>query len=481
MTERGRAPRGPTALGTDRASGASGPGVGPRGFMSGGANLRNMSLPDLLAETAGDEDVVAEVSLGGDDRLAVTPTRTLVYRGDGLLSDESVAEYSHDVERIAVSTGRRKAKLTLGYGLDGDETLSLPAKRADEVLHPILAGVLSATGVTDPGESVLRTFRFSELTLVVTSDRLVKHVGAAVWDEEFEEFPYADLTGLDFEEGTVATAVVLAHGGRSERFKTPNESARALREILVDAVCDYHGVGSLEEFRVTVADEEDEAESGADADGATDFGEGLDPLSASPAADAEAEAEAERGADDGVASDASAGDDPLSAGVGDSEPSAAAAGTENDDDSAAAPAGETSDAAADRDVDPAGDADPLSDTAGTASDDATAGGSVDADPLVGTGAEESAFDADPASEADLGRDTAGEPPAEGAAPTEGAASSPTDADSFDGSPFESAGVEGEDLATEVAELRRVVEAQSERLDRQSELIERLIEELRRGR
>ncbi|WP_144797363.1 DUF7115 domain-containing protein [Halorubrum depositum] len=466
-----------------------------------------MSLPDLLAETVGDEDAVAEVSLGGDDRLAVTPTRTLVYRGDGLLSDESVAEYSHDVERIAVSTGRRKAKLTLGYGLDGDETLSLPAKRADEALHPILAGVLSATGVTDPGESVLRTFRFSELTLVVTSDRLVKHVGSAVWDDEFEEFPFADLTDLDFEEGTVATAVVLAHGGRSERFKAPNESARALRETLVDAVCAYHGVDSLEEFRVTVADDE-EPQADADADGATDFGEGPDPLSASPVADAEAEAEAAAGtradtepgtnAEPGTdaESDADAAADPLSAGVGDADPTAATGATE--DDPAGASATDVAGAEPGDDPGPVDDADsgdgpdPLGETAGSASDDAVAGRAADADPLAESPAEESAVDVDPGDGADFASDTAGEPPAEGTAPSDGAApadsdepaaregAAPTD-DGFDGSPFETAGVEGEDLATEVAELRRVVEEQSERLDRQSALIERLIEELRRGR
>jgi hypothetical protein len=412
-----------------------------------------MSLPDLLAETVGDESVVAEVSLGGDDRLAVTPTRTLVYRGDGLLSDESVAEYSHDVERIAVSTGRRKAKLTLGYGLGGDETLSLPAKRADEVLHPVLAGVLSATGVTDPGESVLRTFRFSELTLVVTSERLVKHVGSAVWDEEFEEFPYADLTDLDFEEGTVATAVVLAHGGRSERLKAPNESARELRETLVDAVCDYHGVGSLEEFRVTVADDEDDADG--DADSTTDFGEGPDPLSASPVADAEAEAEAELSAE--TESTAASDGDVGSAARADE---GADRSTPPEDGGAADP-----EPVAEGSVD---DTDPLGDEA----DDALAGHAVDADPLAESPAAESAVDPEPSDEADFASDTAGEPVAEGVA---------ADADAFDGSPFETAGVEGEDLATEVAELRRTVEEQSERLDRQSALIEQLIEELRRGR
>jgi hypothetical protein len=413
-----------------------------------------MSLPDLLAETVGDESVAADVSLGGDDRLAVTPTRTLVYRGDGLLSDESVTEYSHNVERIAVSTGRRKAKLTLGYGLDGDETISVPTSRADEVLHPVLAGVLSTTGVTDPGESVLRTFRFSELTLVVTSDRLVKHVGSAVWDDEFEEFPYADLTDLDFEEGTVATAVVLAHGGRSERFKAPNESARELRETLVDAVCAYHDVDSLEEFRVTVADDDGEADT--DAGGATDFGEGPDPLSASPVADAEAEAEAE---------------------------ARTAAGVEHD--SAASPDDDAGDG------DPVGDADPLDAT--ETADEAAAGHAVDADPLAESPTEEPAVDVAPAEDADVASDTAGEPskpgseaasPAPETEPGASAArgeSSPTDDDAFDDSPFESAGVEGEDVATELAELRHTVEQQSERLDRQSALIEQLIEELRRGR
>ena len=267
--------------------------------MPGAAYPGRMSLPELLAGTVGDEDVVAEVPLGGDDRLAVTPTRTLVYRGDGLLSDESVDEYGHDVERIDVSTGRRKAKITLGYGLDGDETLSVPSKRVDDVLHPVLAGVLSASGVTGAGETVVRTFRFSELTLIVTSERLVKHVGSAVWDPEFEEFHYSDLTGLDFEEGTVATAVVLVHDGRSERFKAPNESARAVRETLADAVCSFHDVASLEEFRVAAA-EADEAATGGESGGTTDFGEGPAPRSAAPVADADADADEPRTASGGA-------------------------------------------------------------------------------------------------------------------------------------------------------------------------------------
>jgi hypothetical protein len=454
-----------------------------------------MSLPELLAETAGDESVVATVPLGGDDRLAVTPTRTLVYRGDGLLSDESVATYSHDVERIALSTGRRKAKLTLGYGLDGDETIAVPVKRADEVLHPILAGVLSARGVTDPGESVVRTFRFSDLTLVVTSDRLVKHVGSAVWDEEFEEFPYADLTDLDFEEGTVATAVVLAHGGRSERFKAPNESARAVRETLVDAVCAFHDVDSLEEFRVTVAaDEGGAGDATATTGGTTDFGEGPDPLSASPVADAEAEAEA--GTEAGTGADAEAD----TAAEPEREPASAAA-IESDsravndvDRDGSGPEGADP---SDRD-----DADPLSadiedaapptsrDATTTVTDDTGPEGAASTGSMGATGeAETTALDTSDddiirGADASMAKATAVDTDADRDGDADHSvdeSAAPTGDNSFDGSPFESAGVEGEDLATEVAALRSTVEAQSDRLDRQSMLIEQLIEELRRGR
>ena len=460
--------------------------------MPGAAYPGRMSLPELLAATVGDEDVVAEVPLGGDDRLAVTPTRTLVFRGDGLLSDESVDEYGHDVERIEVSTGRRKAKITLGYGLDGDETLSVPAKRVDDVLHPILAGVLSASGVTAPGETVVRTFRFSELTLIVTSERLVKHVGSAVWDPEFEEFHYEDLTGLDFEEGTVATAVVLVHDGRSERFKAPNESARAVRETLADAVCSFHGVESLEEFRVAAAEAEESAPD-AEASGTTDFGEGPDPLSASPAADAEADADGLETGPDGATG---AADPPAESGPGSAaddavDPDAAASQSA---ESTAESIAESSEAAAD---DPLG-ADPLATDASvdeaTADplDDATATESPDADATESASAADgiereagdesaSAVDTEALAADATGADSAtGDPIGDADADADADGPVPGD-DAFDGSPFESAGVEDADLASEVAALRRTVEAQSERLDRQSALIEQLIEELRRGR
>ncbi|WP_281195275.1 hypothetical protein [Halorubrum sp. F4] len=442
-----------------------------------------MSLPELLAGAAGDEEVVARVSLGGDDLLAVTPTRTLVYRADGLLSDEAVEEYAHDAERIAVSTGRRKSKVVFGYGLDGEKTLSVPSKRLDDVVHPVLAGVLSARGVTDSGESVVRTFRFSELTLVVTDSRLVKHVGSAVWDEEFEEFPYADLTDLDFEEGTVATAVVLAHDGRSERFKAPNESARAVRESLVDAVCEFHGVGSLEEFRVVVADDEDDAAE--ESTGTTDFGEGPDPLSASPAADAEATSERNAGIETGAAADPETApgsttgmdaDVPSEAdfdrgGAGPADRHGGGEGTvENTGataDAVDAPADAGRADPADIGSGGAAGSDPLADEFGTSMADAD-------DPTVTDPAP-----SDPAATDSAANHGGTESPTNSTNPTTSTGSA--DADGFEGSPFESAGVEDDDIAAEVAALRQTVEAQSAKIERQAELLDRLIEELRQGR
>ncbi|WP_435062649.1 DUF7115 domain-containing protein [Halobaculum sp. EA56] len=351
-----------------------------------------MTLPELVQGELGEESPVARVHLGGDDELFVTATRTLVYRAEGLLSDESVEEYPHDAERVSVSESRRKAKVTLEYGLDGERTFSVPRGSLEEVLHPVLAGVLSAAGITDPGETVERTFRFSELTLVVTSARLVKHVGAAVWDEDYEEFRYDDVSDFDVEEGSHATTLVLATNGRQERFKAPSDRAREIEETLADALLDHYDVATLEEFRALSAEADGEDGDGGALDRA-DFGGGPDPLSAEPAE---------------IDTDAGTRDDPLE--------------------------------------------DPPSDPGGAA-DGTTAG--------VGAAATEPPRRAD---DAEAG--AAGEAAAAG--------------DAFGDSGFEPA-EPTDDLAEEVAALRETVDRQAERLERHNELIEQLIEELRRGR
>lgn len=204
-----------------------------------------MSLPELVQSVLGEESIVARIALRDDDALFVSPTKTLHYRGQSLLSDESVDEFPHAAERVSLSSGRRKTTIDLDYGLDGTRSLAVPNDCAEAALHPVLAGVLSAAGVVDAGETVRETFRFSELTLVVTDDRLIKHVGRAVWDAEFEEFHFDDIAGFGAEEGRVATQFVLTVSNGQERIKIPNECARAFRECLEDALLVHHGVETL--------------------------------------------------------------------------------------------------------------------------------------------------------------------------------------------------------------------------------------------
>ena len=235
-----------------------------------------MELPELVRDRLEGESVLASVDLGGDDRVVVTPSRVLLYRADGLLSDESVEAFSLEAERLELRSGRRKTTFVLRY-VDGDRDFTVPSSRASDVLSPVLGGVLRAAGIVEADESVRGAYRFSELTLLVTDRRLVKHVGAAVWDEEYDVAPFADLTDLAFEEGSVGTEVSVEVDGYPQRFKVPNEHAGSVRKTLQNAVFAFHGVDSLAELDAAVGvDEETEgdelAESGfteklGDADG----------------------------------------------------------------------------------------------------------------------------------------------------------------------------------------------------------------------
>ncbi|MFC6798837.1 hypothetical protein [Haladaptatus sp. DYSN1] len=247
-----------------------------------------MNLPDLVHQHLGDEQVTANVHLGGDDRVYVTPTRTLVYRAEGLLSDESVTEFGHDVDRLAVASGRRKDTFELEY-VDRTESFTVPGKRTDDILQPLLAGILAAAGVMDADETLAAAYRFSELTLVITSKRLVKHVGQAVWDAEFDDYLFDELTGLSFEDGSVATTIVLSRAGRPERIKCPNEKARLVRQTLESELFDYYDVPTLEAFNAQVAPDEQEPTHESIED---DFEEsGLKPLGSGRAEAAETESE----------------------------------------------------------------------------------------------------------------------------------------------------------------------------------------------
>jgi len=219
-----------------------------------------MDIPDLVQQELGDEEIRAGVNLGDEDAVCFTPTRTLVYRGEGLLSDESVDTYPYDFERLTVSEGRRKTKFTLVY-VDDKRDLGVPNDRATPVLERLLEGQLRTVETIPADESVTGVFRFSELTLVVTERRLLKHVGNVTWDADFEGYPFDDVTGLDFEEGSVATAIVLHVGDRPERIKAPAEQARSVQQTLEQSLFAFHDVSSLEELNAAISPETDEEES----------------------------------------------------------------------------------------------------------------------------------------------------------------------------------------------------------------------------
>jgi hypothetical protein len=240
-----------------------------------------MEIPDLVRQQRGDEEIVSAVNLGDEDLACFTPTRTLLYQGEGILSDDSLDVFDHDVERLKLSAGRRKATFTLEY-VDRTEQFSVPKSRTEPVLQRLLDGILHMADVLASAEEVLGVHRFSELLLIITDARLVKHVGAYVWDEDFEEYPYESVTGLSFEDGQVATQIVISVDGRPQRIKAPNDKAPMVKQTLTDALFDYYDVETLAGLNDSIGtDETNEAGSSVDA-GTTssdiEFDESITPL-----------------------------------------------------------------------------------------------------------------------------------------------------------------------------------------------------------
>ena len=254
-----------------------------------------MTVPAIVRERLGETDVTARVPLGGDDELLVTPDRTLIYRAEGLLSGESVEEYSLDAERVSVNEGRRKATITLDHGIDGESQFSVPGDRFDEAIEPILRGVFATAGITEPGEAITDVYRLGELTLVITDARVIKHVGAALWDEEYEEYPFESVTAIDVEEGSVSSQVIVEVDRRPQRIKTPTDDARRIRERVEAGVLDYHDVATYDEFLGAVQAELEAEGAGAqdvDAEAATTEAD-AEPEQEEPADPAESQEEAE--------------------------------------------------------------------------------------------------------------------------------------------------------------------------------------------
>ena len=400
-----------------------------------------MEHPELVRSRLEGERVVAQVALGGGDAVLVTPTRTLVYRAEGLLSDESVSAYPHDVERVELRSGRRKSTFRLAY-VDGVKDFSVPSGSTHEVLVPVLAGVLRTAGVVGADETVRGAYRFSELTLVVADERVVKHVGGAVWDEEFEVAPYADLTGLAFEEGSVATEVSLEVDGYPQRVKVPNEHAGTVRRTIQEAVFEFYGVSSLAELEATVAvDEEEEGEGGEDdVLEESGFTKLLGDEDEEPdGADGSRAGVGAAATDDGSEAPAGSGADPFGRDEGGS-------GTILDPVS-----GETRPQGASRKGEQRGNSGPSGRVSGRSP-------RRDGEAASGRGAER------PASSETAGATDATTDGSEAAGPAAGSADEVPPA-----------------VAERLEELTAAVERQNDRLEHQEELIQQLVEELRRGR
>ena len=239
-----------------------------------------MEVPSLVRNVLGGEEIEASVNLGDEDTVYLTGSRTLLYRAEGLLSDEKVEEFTHDVERLDVKEGRRKTKFVLEY-VDGTETFTVPGNRAGPVLELLLTGVLRAADVTAPDETLAGVFRFSELAVIVTETSVVKHIGADVWTDDYEVYAFADLTHLSFDRGSVATEIVIEIDGHPRRIKTPNDDARKVQQVLEKAVFHYYGVSSLEQLNAEIAPTEDAGDAGGTARQSRsdiEIGDGIDPL-----------------------------------------------------------------------------------------------------------------------------------------------------------------------------------------------------------
>lgn len=416
-----------------------------------------MSLPDILQPHLDGEQIAARVSLGGEDELFVTPTRTLIYRADGLLSDESVDEYPHDAERVSLKEGRRKTKIELDYGIDGDRAFTVPTKRADEVLHPVLAGVLNGAGVTEPGETIEETYRFSELTLVITSARIVKHIGTAVWDREYEEYHYDDVRDIEVEEGSVSSQIVIDVAGRPQRVKAQNDVSREIFERLKRALLAYRDVATYAEFEALFA--EDEAEEPREPTPSVEFddapadhwadSEGVEPIEVNLPDEEEGEA-------DPLAADAPAPDTEPAASAEPAEP-AGRAGSAGSATAETRSAGATG-AATDRR--PATAPEPAPEPAPRTEPEREAEPAATAERAPAT--PEPASAAEPAGTPEPERESTGEPADAG----------------FAGSEFQTATSNLRDEREEtLAELARAVEKQGELLAEQQRVIEELVAEL----
>ena len=462
-----------------------------------------MEIPDLVRSRLEGENVQAGVNLGEADALFLTPTRTIIYDGEGLLSDESVSVYPHALERLSVSEGRRKTTFECTY-VDGVRSFSVPASRSEKVLELFLGGVLRASDAADADEAVEGVYRFSELTLVITEQRLVKHVGTYTWDEDYEEFPFDDVTGLAFEQGSVATQIVLDVGGRPQRIKAPNDKAPMLQRTLEQALYAFYDVESTAELnRLVGGGEGDDDHDAGRSDRGTGAGFGLeddiDPLVGG--GDGDDGADEPGGVDAGGEADGEglrprSMDVNPSSGQGEAAEAASSGADAHGEGTEAGASDERVTDATEATGEKPSDGDAGRAAAGGASADRSSGGAGTSPETRSGVSEEGAGGRSRGDEAPAEQDTSGPGEAsersrsghaDDAATVDATAESrpggerEIDDGSATATPSEGAELDPEDveaIESELAELREAVQAQNEVLREQHGAIERLLSELR---
>jgi hypothetical protein len=201
-----------------------------------------MDVPGVVRERLADERRMTSVNVGGDDRVYVTPPKTLVYRAAGLFSSESIEEFPHDVARFDVSADRREATFAFEYE-HGVEAFSAPRERIETILPPVLAGVLRTTGRIDDEERIEESYRFGERTLIITERRLLTSVGEAVWDREHDSYDFERVTDLRFDED-----LRIDVDGRPRYIELDGDGRHEAYEALESALCAYHGVASIDQL-----------------------------------------------------------------------------------------------------------------------------------------------------------------------------------------------------------------------------------------
>ena len=107
-----------------------------------------MDIPDLVQRALGGEEIQAGVSLGDEDAVCFTPTRALVYKGEGLISDEGVEEFGFPLKNVPDAVNLRNHVLRQFERYDRN-----PAEADDGTLNFVIVGG-GPTGVEMAGALV---------------------------------------------------------------------------------------------------------------------------------------------------------------------------------------------------------------------------------------------------------------------------------------------------------------------------------------